>query len=209
MESGRWAEKLWRTFSTGPSWSSTPSLSWWDRAPSHTHLGSAFYQHVCVYVCTCNSSETPWRTRCPKTPLMSRGDGRSSRWKWRPPLAASPSQPSPRPPYDATVGRGRVRQQQAVKWRSLPPHRQRSRSIRTCFYSFYYLFFVWLRAGWIEEKNATIVSAEKQSYISHFKLVTRFSLLNLWKAIKSNYLVRKITFLSFWSFAARRKSVSV
>lgn len=39
--------------------------------------------------------------------------------------------------------------------------------------------FVWLRAGWIKEKNATIVSAEKQSYISHFKLVTRFSLLNL------------------------------
>lgn len=38
----------------------------------------------------------------------------------------------------------------------------------------------------------------KQSYNSHFQLVTRFSLLNLWKVKKSNYLVRKLTFLGFF-----------
>lgn len=57
------------------------------------------------------SSATPWRTRCRTAPPTSRGAARCSRWRWRPPSAASPSRPSPPRPYGATAGRERVRQQ--------------------------------------------------------------------------------------------------
>lgn len=66
-----------------------------------------------------------------------------------------------------------------AKLASTQTEKQIYQDVFLCFFLFF--IFVRLRAGWIEgkKKNATIVSAEKQSYISHFKLVTRFSLLNL------------------------------